>query len=490
MEVISILAAIVLIIGCGMFVAAEFSLITVNKNTVKAHADAGDRRAQGVLTSVKTLSTQLSGAQLGITVTNLGIGFLAEPAIAQLTYPTLVTWGLSSGQARSVSIAIALILATGATMIFGELVPKNLAIAKPWETVRTVAGFQRGFVRATAPLIKFFNGTANKVIGTLGIEPQEELASARSAEELAYLVRHSADQGALPVETAQLVEKSFAFGERRAHDAMTPRSRMVTIDPTATAQDVLITAKDTGYSRFPVMTPGSDHVDGIVHVRSALAVPHHDRATTAVGTVMGDATYVPDTLELDDLMDTLRSGNLQMAVLISETGDIAGLITLEDLVEELVGEVRDEHDPDDGSIEVISDHSWTFDASMRPDEVNDVMEFPIPEHEDYETLAGLMNLHLGRLASVGDALLISEVGEVIEDDHSEEADAIRAGYRARLMVTEVDGHRIERILITVHGHAHKGHRTDAVRPHASRHTSAPSPRTGSQQRIDNHGALS
>ncbi|WP_029069448.1 hemolysin family protein [Jonesia quinghaiensis] len=479
MEVISIIAAIVLIAGCGMFVAAEFSLITVNKNTVKAHAEAGDRKAAGVLQSITTLSTQLSGAQLGITVTNLGIGFVAEPAIAQLVQPTLAGWGLSDGQSRSVSVVIALVLATGATMIFGELVPKNLAIAKPWETARAVAGFQRGFVTATKPLIRFFNGTANKVIGTMGIEPQEELASARSAEELAYLVRHSADQGALPIETAQLVERSFAFGERRAHDAMTPRSRMITIAPQDSAQHVLITAQQTGYSRFPVMEPGSDHVAGIVHVRGALSVPHGQRTTTQAHTVMGEATLVPDTLELDDLMDTLRSGHLQMAMLISETGDIAGLITLEDLVEELVGEVRDEHDPQDGSIEVISDHSWNIDASMRPDEVINAIGFPIPEHEDYETLAGLMNLNLGRIASVGDVLLISADGTVLEDDDTDNANAIKNGPRARLMVTEVDGHRVDRILITTHGmhkhhNEHHGHSATSGASPASA-TSASSP---------------
>jgi len=165
---------------------------------------------------------------------------------------------------------------------------------------------------------------------------------------------------------------------------------------------------------------------------------------------MGAATLVPDTVELDELMDTLRSGNLQMAVLMDESGDIAGLITLEDLVEELVGEVRDEHDPDGGEVEVVSEHEWTVDASIRPDELDDAIHFDIPEHEEYETLAGLITLELGRLANVGDTVYVSENGEVSTEKFTADEDGNLPSY-VRLMVTELDGVRIERLHVTLVG---------------------------------------
>lgn len=432
---LSLAATLLLILACGAFVAAEFSLITVSRNEVEAAAGKGDRRAASVLEGMKTLSTQLSGAQLGITVTNLAIGFLAEPAIAAIVAPPLEGWGFSPVAARSVSVAIALILATGLTMIFGELVPKNLAIAKPLGTAKAVVGFQRIFSRILHWPIRLFNGNANAIVRRLGIEPQEELGSARSAEELSVLVRRSADEGALAAETATLVQRTLAFGDRRAHDAMVPRGRMDVLGTDQTVQDLLELARESGHSRFPVLDPENE-IAGVAHVRRGLAVPFADRATTPITAVMGEATFVPDTVPLDDLMDTLRAGHLQMAVVIDEFGDHAGLITLEDLVEEIVGEVRDEHDeePDDAP---EPDGSWEFSARIRPDEATDRLGVTVPEHEDYDTLGGLVTMELGRLAEVGDEV-------VVDTDPAPGEDPARL----RIEVLEVDGLRIE----TLHVH--------------------------------------
>lgn len=437
MEVASIFVGLLLIVGCGLFVAAEFSLITVNRNTVREAADSGDKKSVSVLKAMNTLSTQLSGAQLGITLTNLGIGFLAEPAIAALIVGPLMDAGLAAPVARSASVILALILATLLTMVFGELVPKNLAIAKPLATARATAGFQRGFSTAMGPLLRFFNGTANKLVRALGIEPQEELASARSPEELVFLVRHSARQGILPEETADLVQRSFAFGSRRAHDAMTPRTRMVTLAPEQSVQEMLQTAAETGHSRFPVMKSGSHEVLGIVHVRRGLSVAFSEREQTALADVMDKPTLIPDTVELDDLMDTLRTGGLQMAVLIDETGDIAGLITLEDLVEELVGEVVDEHDPQDGTSERLPFGLWRLDGALRPDEATAILGHTVPEGTEYDTLAGLVMLELGHIARPGDAIEIAT-----EQSHGHPAATVE------LRVEEMDGARIAKILAT------------------------------------------
>ncbi|MGX1591338.1 hemolysin family protein [Glutamicibacter sp. NPDC055491] len=411
MEWISLLIALLLILGCGLFVAAEFALITVNRNQVKQAAANGDRRASGVLKGMETLSTQLSGAQLGITLTNLGIGFLAEPAIAALVVGPLQDFGLDETLARSVSIAIALILATILTMVFGELVPKNLAIAKPFETAKAVVGFQRGFSVVTKPFLSFFNGNANWIVRRFGIEPQEELASTRSAEELVALVGHSAREGLLPSETAEMLRRTVAFGNRRAHDVMTARSRMITVTAQETVHEVLELAARTGHSRFPLVDEGGHRVLGMVHIRALLAIPYAQRQQSAAGDSAEDAFLVPDTIELDELMDQMRNGGLQLAVLIDETGDVAGMLTLEDLVEEIVGEVRDEHDPEDSTIQVLSGNSWRLDAALRPDEANELLGCQIPEDSDYETLAGLLTVQLGRFGEVGDVVRLVVPGE-------------------------------------------------------------------------------
>ncbi|AXK46571.1 hemolysin family protein [Brachybacterium saurashtrense] len=433
---VSLAIGLLLVAACGGFVAAEFSLITVNRNDVEAAAESGDKRAGGVLQGMKTLSTQLSGAQLGITVTNLGIGFLAEPAIAALVGPPLVDAGLSEVAARSASVALALVLATGTTMIFGELVPKNMAIAQPLRTAKLVVGFQRLFTKAFGLPIRLFNGNANAVVRALGVEPQEELGSARSADELAVLVKRSADEGALAEETASLVQRTLAFGDRRAHDAMVPRGRMDSLEVDQSVADLLELARETGHSRFPVLDDENE-IAGVAHIRHGLAIPFAERPTTRVDAVMGTATFVPDTVPLDDLMDTLRAGGLQMAVVVDEFGDHAGLITLEDLVEEIVGEVRDEHDEEmDDTPE--PDGSWDLDARMRPDEAAERLGVTVPEHEDYDTLGGLVTMELGRLAEVGDEIVVDT------DPAPGEQPA-----RLRIEVTEIDGMRIETVHVKV-----------------------------------------
>src|SRR5215207_5538883 len=251
-ELLLILGALALVAACGAFVAAEFSFVTVDRGTVDRAVENGETGAKGVQSALRTLSTQLSSAQVGITVTNLLIGYMAEPSIARLVDGPLASVGFSEDAADGVALVTALVLATGVTMVFGELVPKNLAIARPLATARAVQGFQRGFTRSTAIVVLTLNETANAILRRLGIEPQEELASARSPEELASLVRRSAEQGTLGLETATLLQRSLRFGERRASDVMTPRVSVQTIRADAPVLEVLQRARASGRSRFPV----------------------------------------------------------------------------------------------------------------------------------------------------------------------------------------------------------------------------------------------
>ncbi|WP_369052645.1 hemolysin family protein [Kineococcus terrestris] len=445
-EVLYLAAALLLVVACGLFVAAEFAFLTVDRASVERAAADGRRGADGTRRALKTLSTQLSGAQLGITVTNLAIGFLAEPAIGRLVRPPLESAGLPGALAATASYAVAFALSTGLTMVFGELVPKNLAIARPLETSAAVQGFMRGFTAATRPLLVLLNGSANAVLRRVfGVEPQEELASARSADELTSLVARSAEQGTLERETAVLVQRSLAFGTRRADDAMTPRTRVTTLSADESLLDLLAAVHATGRSRFPVVDAGPDDVVGVVHARQVLDADPAERGTTTLGAVAARPLLVPETMELDALLDALKGTPLQMAVVVDEFGGFAGVVTFEDLVEEIVGEVVDEHDAERPPAHRLADGGWLVSGLLRPDEASRHLGVPLPEDDDYETIAGLLGLHLGRLPVTGDVVEVPVTVRSAFDDED-------AGPRARAVRMEVealDGLRVDQVRVDV-----------------------------------------
>lgn len=432
-EVLLIGLALLLVVACGAFVAAEFSFITIDRPTVERAAAEGDRRAADVLSALGSLSTQLSGAQVGITLTNLLIGFLAEPSVARLIDGPLEAAGVPGGAVSGVSIALALALATALTMVFGELVPKNLAIARPLATARAVSGFQRGFTRLFGPAIRFFNNTANAILRRLGVEPQEELASARSAEELTSLVRRSAERGTLELDTAMLLERSIAFGDRHADDVMTPRVRMEAIQADSDLLATLERARRTGRSRFPVIDGDNDRVVGIIHIKDVVSVPHERRHAVPVRALMVEPVFVPSSVGLDSLLAELQRGGLQMAIVVDEFGTVDGIVTLEDLIEEIVGEVRDEHDKRDDSIRRNADGTWSLSGLLRPDEVARAVGLALPEDEEYETLGGLVGFHLGRMAQKGDTVELQT------------ADGDQRPHHVTLTVTAMDGLRVDRV---------------------------------------------
>ncbi|HMT04041.1 MAG: HlyC/CorC family transporter [Solirubrobacterales bacterium] len=439
-ELLLVLVSVGLILACGLFVASEFAFVTVDRSSVDREAEEGDRRARGVRTALKSLSTQLSSAQVGITVTNLIIGFLAEPAVASLIDGPLESLGVSGNAVTGVALAIAFILANGLTMIFGELVPKNLAIASPLATAKAVQGFQRGFTRVIHPIVRATNNIANGILRLIGIEPQEELASARSPEELTSLVRRSAAQGTLEIPTAQLLEKSLEFGELRADDVMTPRVKVQTLTPEQTVLDVIEASRADGRSRFPVIREGSEIVEGIVHLKHAVSVPYEERDEVKISEVMADPVLVPSTIELDPLLAELRKVGLQIAVVVDEFGSFDGIVTLEDLIEEIVGEVRDEHDHQEDPIREIGKGAWAISGLLRPDEIEDQIGVLLPEDEDYETVAGLIAFELGRVPGRGDSVRVDAVGP--------EKDPLVAD----LSVLRMDGLRVDRVRLSVTGY--------------------------------------
>lgn len=407
LSVLGLVAVVALTAGTFIAVAAEFSLTALERSTVERHvAEVGDAKARTIDRAHRTLSFQLSGAQLAITLTTLITGYIAEPAIAALIEPGLSAAGAPAAVAGGLSLALALAIATALSMVFGELVPKNLAIAKPLETARLVVGIQAAFSTVFRWLINWMNNSANWLVRRFGVEPVEELASARSPEELGALVRTSAEHGTLDQGTAVLLDRSLRFGDRTAGELMTPRVRVEALRADATVADLVLKARETGFSRFPVHDGSLDEVRGMVHVKQAFAVPAALRGKTPLSALTRPVTSVPETLEGDALLDRLRASGLQTALVVDEYGGTAGMVTLEDVVEEIVGDVRDEHDRGETPpVRSLGKDSWLVSGLLRDDEVAEATGFHMPSG-DYETLAGLVLARLGRIPDVGDEIRV------------------------------------------------------------------------------------
>lgn len=397
---------VLLTAATGVFVAAEFSMLTLDRADVEQKAAAGNSSAVRVLAGLKTLSTQLSGAQVGITVTTLLVGFLVEPSLATLLRPSLTGWGLPESVVTPMAVAVAMIIATLFSMLFGELVPKNLAISVPMATARVAVPLQRLFTWATGPLIVVLNGSANWILRRWGIEPQEELSAGRVPEELTFMVKRSAEAGTMDPGTANLLARTLSFSQHTAADVMTHRTRMQTVHRDEPTEDVLRLARRSGHSRFPVTAESLDDIVGVVHIKQAIAVPRQKRGEVPVGALMTEPLRVPETMPLDPLLVQLREHGLQMAVVEDEYGGTSGVVTVEDVIEELVGEVADEHDRNRSGIHRGRDGSWRLPGTVRPDEVREVLHVDVPDHHSYETMAGFLMARLVRVAAPGDEVRI------------------------------------------------------------------------------------
>lgn len=426
MEFVLLGVGLLLIVGTGLFVASEFALVNLDRAELEARQARGESRLGLTIRALKITSTHLSSAQLGITLTTLLTGYTMEPAISKLLAPLLEAWGIPDAAAVPISVTVAMLIATILSMILGELVPKNFALALPLATAKLVIPFQTVFTAVFKPAVVLLNGSANGVLRSIGIEPKEELSGSRSAEELSSLVRRSASQGVLEKDTATLLERSLNFARLTADDIMTPRPSMHAIAVGDSADDVIQLARRTGHSRFPVYDDDLDDITGVVHVKAAVSVPREKRAEVPVGALSTEPLRVPETVHLDALVAELRTKGYQMAVVVDEYGGTAGIVTLEDLIEEIVGEVSDEHDRSRAGI-VRRVDSITFPGELRPDELLTRTGIEVPEGEVYDTVAGYMMSVLERLP-------------VLDDE-------VRIGTGV-LRVVRMDGRRIDRIRYT------------------------------------------
>ena len=409
-----IVLGVLLTAGTAVFVAGEFALVALDPSVVDARAQAGDKRAGRVSKALRHLSTLLSGAQVGITLTTILLGYTMQAALNELLSQWLSPW-LGQTLPATIAVVSALIIVNAFSMVFGELIPKNATLADPLAAAGFVTPFITGFTWLFRPLVNLLNGMANAILKRFGIEAAEEASGARSAGELTALLRRSAEEGTLEVSTARLLTRSLGVDELSAVDVMTDRGRIHWLEESATAADLVALASQTGHSRFPVFGDSPDDVLGLVNLRRAIAVPYERRAQVPVtsSSIMTPAPRVPETMPLASLLVELRgygeqeSFGLQMAIVVDEYGGTAGVVTLEDAVEEIVGEVSDEHDRRRAGIHLDSAGRWIAPGWSRPDEVTARTAIRIPDDGPYETLGGLVMNELGRIPQIGDEVTLS-----------------------------------------------------------------------------------
>ncbi|MEU0410021.1 hemolysin family protein [Streptomyces griseorubiginosus] len=427
---LGLLAVFLLTAGTGYFVAQEFAYVSADRLALSRQAEAGDRKAARALKVLERLSFMLSGAQLGITVTGLVVGFIAEPSVSALLEPALTGAGVPEGAVGGISVVLAFVLATVVQMVLGELAPKNLAIAVPERLAKALAPSTLGYLKLVGPLVRVFDGAANRLLRGVGIEPVEELHHGATLEELGHLIGESHEQGELPRDTAELLDHALEFSERTLDEVMVPRVDAVFVRGDATAAEAVDLIARHGHSTYPVLGDHPDDVPGVLGVRELMRLPAADLARSTAGSLARKPLLLPDTLPLPEAVEQMRERDDEFAVVLDEHGGIAGIVTYEDIAEELVGDIADETDTVT-EIAVPAGQGWLVDAGRRLDEIADVTGVELPEEEDYDTVAGLVVDRLGRFPAIGDRVTV----ELLD------------GGRAVIDVRTLDRHVPERVRI-------------------------------------------
>lgn len=416
---LTLLLGIVVVVGItvatGYFVAQEFSYMTVDRSRLEARAKAGDATAARTLGVTRRTSFMLSGAQLGITVTALLVGNFAEPLIGQSLGTLLGGVGVPAGIGIAVGAVTALVVSTFVQMLFGELFPKNYSIARPEPVARWLSLSTTIYLKLFGWLIRIFDASSNALLRALKIEPVHDVEHSATARDLEHIVAESRDTGDLPEELSTLLDRILDFPTRTAGHAMIPRSRVATVRDDATIAEVRA-LMSVEHSRYPVMA-ADDSILGVVHLRDVMQtdLPGH----TPVTELVRPALVLPESQLLPDAMGELRTSKNQMACVVDEYGSFTGVVTIEDLAEELVGEITDEHD-DELSVDPVQDADgvWLVAGDVHLDEVERSLGRDLPSG-DYETVAGLVIAEYGSLPEVGDTVEIDlpmDHGELAGDD--------------------------------------------------------------------------
>ncbi len=409
---VGFLLVLVITAVTGYFVAQEFGYVAADRGALRREAEQGDEAAIRALKVTEKLSFVLSGAQLGITVTALIVGYVAEPFLGNGLAEVLGVAGVPEAVSLPLSVVLALTIATVIQMILGELAPKNLAIARPLLLAKALSRSTLVYLTVFGPIIRLFDKTAAKLLRRLGIEPIEELPEGATSEDLEQIIKESRRDGQLDPELSALLDRGLGFRARTAAEVMVPRVDVHTVPGTATAAE-MVALLDTGRSRFPVRGESLDEIVGVVGIAEILDIPAGERDSTPISTVMSEPIMVPSSLRLPAVLDRLRSGHRQLACVVDEFGGFAGIITLEDIAEELVGPIHDEDDLPEPTPVKQADGSWLVPARWRIDEIIDATGVSLPTG-DYDTISGLVLARLGRVAEAGDSVTLDSLSVRVE----------------------------------------------------------------------------
>lgn len=404
MIAVGVLAVVLITVLTGYFVAQEFGFMAVDRARLRAGAREGDRAAGRALEVTGRTSFMLSGAQLGITVTGLVVGYLAEPMIGAGVGELLGVAGVPVGVGVGVGTGLALGFATVVQMVFGELFPKNLAIARPEAVARGLAGTTIWYLRLFGWVIRVFDGASNLLLRVVGVEPVHDVAQVATPRDLEAITDESRDSGELPAELWLVLDRVMEFTDRTARSAMIPRPQVATVEAGVTVRE-LMGRMSREHSRYPVVGADVDDVIGVVCLRDVLALPV-DQLDRPVLSMSRPAVLMPESLPLPDVLELLRAEGEELGCVLDEFGGLAGVITLEDIAEELVGEITDEHDPP-GSVEPAAlEDGWRMSGSTHVDEASRRLAHDLP-HGDYTTVGGLIMARLGRLPKPGESVILT-----------------------------------------------------------------------------------
>ena len=397
MSLADLIIGLALLLANGLFVGAEFALIAARGSKIEKLAQTGDRRARAALASARDLSFMLSAAQLGITMASLGLGFVAEPAIAHaLEGPIAQVADVSDTVLHTISFVIALTIVSFLHMVIGEMAPKNMAIAAPEKSALWLAIPFRLYANLFRPFIWFFNVIANAGTRALGVEPQDERSDVHTAEEIGMIITQSARGGLLDRFEHRLLAGAASFGDRDAGSAMVPRTELVAVPADMSCAEMEGVIVASGHTRIPVYEGSLDHILGFFHSKDLLKIPGTRYEAPLPRSSIRPMLVVPESKKLHPLLLEMRHQRKHVALVVEEHGGTAGVVTLEDLLEELVGEIRDEYDVAELGVERLGGDRYLVPGSLRIDEAKDRLEVELPEGE-YETLAGFVMDRLGRI---------------------------------------------------------------------------------------------
>lgn len=388
--------SLLLLVANGFFVAVEFALIAARRTKLQELEAKGDIRARLAMASERELSFMLAGAQLGITMASLGLGYVAEPAVAHGIESLLGRIDAPETLLRSLSFLIALTIVVFFHMVVGEMAPKNIAIAEPERSALWLAVPARIYANLFRPFIYLLNALANAGLRLIKVEPRDEVISSATAAELARMARASRREGLLGRLEQRLLSGAATLSERDAGSAMVPRTEITAVPITATPAEIERVVLESGHSRLPVYAGDLDHIVGFFHAKDLLRIAPDERDRPLPRRFIRRLLVVPESRKLHPLLFDMKRERTHLALVVDEHGGTAGVVTIEDLLEELVGEIRDEYDFSELGVEQLGEGRWLVPGTLRIDEAEELLGTDLPEG-DYETVAGLVMDRLGRI---------------------------------------------------------------------------------------------